>query len=468
MLTPITLQELISTIRSLPNNKAAGPSRISYELIKHLPEDFLIIIVDWYNSILSSTTLPNVWQHALLYLIPKPDWWFYDITKTRPIVLIDCFCKLFTKILNNRLNKFLCTHHLLQHNNQAGLHGSSMMEIIMKLQTVIESAKNNKTPLYILLQDLSKAYDRVNIDLLYLSLLRINLPPSFCKLICNLFTDRTNSIILQDNLSDPYDVLIGIDQGESICPLLWVIYYDPMFEAINNELNLGVTLSASLPKSICNNNWLHSVEINLNVLGYLDDTTWFANSLEKLEKQLKIADDFYQLANILINKTKTKLLTNNSDILSNNTYPLQYSNTPMQTTVIPKNQHERILGIYISINNNHKFTFDKVLQMTSYLYTLMRKKKITHDHTLYIINKVIIPRIEYLTQHIYIPLHISNFINRKLRSLYKQIASLPLIFTLQLSIHTYFPILLTFSITKSKRKHHLFTHKPIPLSLLKF
>jgi hypothetical protein len=313
------------------------------------------------------------------------------------------------------------------------------MEIIMKLQTVIESAKDNKTPLYILFQDLSKAYDRVNIDLLYLSLLRVNLPPSFCKLICNLFTDRTNSIILQDNLSDPYDVLIGIDQGESICLLLWVIYYDPMFEAINNELNLGVMLSASLPKSICNNNWLHTVKINLNVLGYLDDTTWFANSLEKLEKQLKIADDFYQLANIFINKTKTKLLTNNSDILNNNTYPLQYGNTPIQITVIPKNQHERILGIYISINNNHKFTFDKILQMTLYLCTLMRKKKITHDHTLYIINKVIIPCIEYLTQHIYIPLRISNLINRKLRSLYKQIASLPLIFILQLSRHIYFP-----------------------------
>jgi hypothetical protein len=288
------------------------------------------------------------------------------------------------------------------------------MEIIMKLQTVIEFAKDEKTPLYILLQDLSKAYDRVNIDLLYLSLLRINLPSSFCKIICNLFTDRTNSIILHDNISDPYDVLIGIDQGESICPLLWVIYYDPMFEAINNEMNLGVTLSASLPKSICNNNWLHTVNINLNVLGYLDDTTWFADSLENLEKQLKIADDFYQLANILINKTKTKLLTNNPNILNNNTYPLQYGNTSIQMTVIPKNQHERILGIYVSINNNHNFTFKKILHMTSYLCKLMRKKKITHDHTLYIINKVIISHIKYLIQHIYISLHIANLINRKL------------------------------------------------------
>jgi hypothetical protein len=177
-----------------------------------------------------------------------------------------------------------------------------------------------------------------------------------------------------------------------------------MFEAINNKLNLGVTLSASLPKSISNNNWLHTVEINLNVLGYLDDTTWFADSLENLEKQLKIMDDFYQLANILINKSKTKLLTNNPDILNNNAYLLQYGNTPIQTTVIPKNQHERILGIYVSINNNHNFTFNKILRMTSYLCTLMRKKKITYDHTLYIINKVILPHIEYLTQHIYVPL----------------------------------------------------------------
>jgi hypothetical protein len=216
------------------------------------------------------------------------------------------------------------------------------------------------------------------------------------------------------------------DQGESICPLLWVIYYDPIFEAINNESNLGVTLSASLPKSICNNNWSHTILINFNVLGYLDNTTWFTNTIDNLKKQLKIADDFYQLANILINKTKTKLLANNSTILNNQTYPLQYGNTSIQTSVIPKNKSERILGVYISINNNHTYTFNKILRMISYLCMIMRKKKITHDHTLYIINKVITPRIKYLTQHIYVPLCIANHFNRKLRSLYKQTTSLPL------------------------------------------
>uniref|UniRef100_U9TV77 Uncharacterized protein n=1 Tax=Rhizophagus irregularis (strain DAOM 181602 / DAOM 197198 / MUCL 43194) TaxID=747089 RepID=U9TV77_RHIID len=50
--------------------------------------------------------------------------------------------------------------------------------------------------------------------------------------------------------------------------------------------------------------------LSLKVLGYLDDTTWLAENLNQLKHNLKIADNFYQLANILINKEKTIILAN--------------------------------------------------------------------------------------------------------------------------------------------------------------
>ena len=81
-------------------------------------------------------------------------------------------------------------------------------------------------PLYILSQDLSKAFDSVDTRMLKLALQRIKLPGTAINLILDLSSDRTNRVFTQHGLTDPYDIKVGIDQGETISPLLWVIYID--------------------------------------------------------------------------------------------------------------------------------------------------------------------------------------------------------------------------------------------------
>ena len=54
---------------------------------------------------------------------------------------------------------------------------------------------------------------------------RLKIPQSFCNIIRNLFTNRKNRIFTAVGLTDKYDVLIGIDQGEVISPLLWCIQW---------------------------------------------------------------------------------------------------------------------------------------------------------------------------------------------------------------------------------------------------
>ena len=82
---------------------------------------------------------------------------------------------------------------------------------------------------------MSKAYDSVNINLLEKALIRIKLPPTIILTILNLLTSRTNQVITNFGLTPSYPVEDGIDQGETITPLLWRIYYDPLISNIYNS-----------------------------------------------------------------------------------------------------------------------------------------------------------------------------------------------------------------------------------------
>ena len=93
-------------------------------------------------------------------------------------------------------------------------------------------------------------------------------------------------------------------------PLLWIIYYDPLFakiEKINQEKNIGYKLDYN---DQC---------INITDLAYMDDSTWIGKKKEELEIILQIADSFNEYNGIKVNKEKSKLIVINSSETKDNT-----------------------------------------------------------------------------------------------------------------------------------------------------
>jgi hypothetical protein len=55
----------------------------------------------------------------------------------------------------------------------------------------------------------------------------------------------------------------------------------------------------------------HDITFNTTLIGFLDDTSWFASSKHQLEQNLQIANSFYDMANInTINYNKYVIPTN--------------------------------------------------------------------------------------------------------------------------------------------------------------
>ena len=89
-----------------------------------------------------------------------------------------------------------------------------------------------------------------------------------------------------------------------------------MFEAVNRSPYPGISYTTTLPIHIPNDDSddVYKATIEQKVQGYLDDTTWVSENIDSLQQNLTIADEFYKLANIKINKTKTLILSNDKKI----------------------------------------------------------------------------------------------------------------------------------------------------------
>src|SRR4051812_26170741 len=189
---PPTMEELDYHIQLLPNGKATGPSKISYEMIKHLSIEMKTIIKDLMTDCFRLRQIPSFWKLANVYPIPKPKPWCCDLSNTRPITLLDTVRKLMVSILNRRCGKILKDNKILKGNQFAGLPESSTFEPVRIINEILTDANEEDQEFWMLSLDMSKAYDRVNIFMLRKAMHRLKLPIEFTELICNLFLNRKN------------------------------------------------------------------------------------------------------------------------------------------------------------------------------------------------------------------------------------------------------------------------------------
>ena len=140
---------------------------------------------------------------------------------------METFRKYVTKVFTTRLEKIIRENNILEGSNYAGLIGSSTESPIHILSMIIEEVREKNKELWILLQEMKKAFDSVSLESLKLALQRIKIPVLGQSFIIDLFDKRQTRIITALGLTEAVIAEDGIEQGEVILPLVWRIFYDP-------------------------------------------------------------------------------------------------------------------------------------------------------------------------------------------------------------------------------------------------
>ena len=97
-----------------------------------------------FNLVFETGILPEAWLTGIIVPIYKNKGDKLEPKNYRPITLLSCLGKIFTSVLNSRLNTFI-EESLLLHQNQAGFRsGYSTNDHIFSLYTLVELLRVKK------------------------------------------------------------------------------------------------------------------------------------------------------------------------------------------------------------------------------------------------------------------------------------------------------------------------------------
>jgi len=84
----------------------------------------------------------------------------------RPIVLLEAFRKTVVRVIKQRLDLILVKYKVLEGPNYAGLSGNSTSSPIHIMNNLLEDARQKGKELWILFQEMKKAFDSVSLKMM--------------------------------------------------------------------------------------------------------------------------------------------------------------------------------------------------------------------------------------------------------------------------------------------------------------
>jgi hypothetical protein len=374
----ITSDELLKACRELKAGKTGGPDLVLNEFFKHGMPILQPYLLKLFNTILDNGYFPERWSEG--YVIPifkKGD--VEDPGNYRGITLLSTLGKLFTRILNTRLNNWAENYHVYVEAQAGFRQNMSTVDNIFILHGLISHFLNEKKKLFVAFIDFKKAFDYVVRDNLWFKLIKYGVRGKILDVMISMYSKLKSCVKYNNCASDNYMCTLGVAQGECMSPFLFSMYLNDLEETLQLKGFDGIDVDL----------------FKLFLLLYADDICLVSNTEEDLQNGLNILYNYCERWKLTVNTDKSKVMVFKKGGRISRGTQFKYNNVHLD--IVNKFSY---LGVIFTCGGSFIETqkalaaqaLKAIFKLKSYIYKFTT---LSVKHTLDLFDKLILPILLY-------------------------------------------------------------------------
>jgi ribonuclease HI len=238
-----TIEEVKNAIAELKHKKAPGEDTITAEIYKRVYKQFPKSIYTLYNECLRRGQFPRKWKKVKIVPITKPGKEnSSDVTKYRPISLVNVPGKVLEKLLINRIMHYAYQKEYMNRKQYGFTPQKSTIDATIEVKDYLEEGLRQGQIAILLSLDVKAAFDSASWASILSALQNFKCPKNLYMLARSYFSDRT-AVLSTNSIHIEQEVSNGCPQGSSCGPAFWNIQFNALLN-INYEKQTKLTAFA--------------------------------------------------------------------------------------------------------------------------------------------------------------------------------------------------------------------------------
>ena len=156
-----------------------------------------LLLAKFFNLCFMSGINPTDWDDSDIVPIPKKDKDERDPLQNRCITIVCCVAKIYSYILNKRLQTFLEKNKILAEEQNGFRIGRSCIDHLYIMCTVLRNRKAMGKETFLCFIDYKKAFDSVNRNMMMFKLSRVGINGHMYNAISSLYSNPRSRVLLQ-------------------------------------------------------------------------------------------------------------------------------------------------------------------------------------------------------------------------------------------------------------------------------
>lgn len=296
-----------AALKNVNTNKGAGSDEIHPLLISACSDELVTPIYIIFQKSIATGVFPSLWKKALITPIPKNKQ-VNLITQYRPISKLSVFGKIFEKIVTSQLCYAVRNH--ISPTQHGFIKSRSVETNMITFTDFISNALDSGTQVDAVYTDFSKAFDKINHDLLIDKLGKIGIHGSLLRWIDSYIRNRSQAVCLKGYCSQYLPIPSGVPQGSHLGPVLFSLYINDIGKIFKNTNHLLYADDTKFYRSIVTDNDCHKLQSDIDELSkYCDENQLFLNiekcSIISYTRKQSPIEFNYTLGNNSLKRIKT-------------------------------------------------------------------------------------------------------------------------------------------------------------------